>query len=134
MAEHANVALLQRGYDAIAKGDLATVLEMFSPDCVMHIGGTGPLSGEHKGRDAIGQVLVGLVEWTGGTVRLDVEEIFADDHNGIVIVHEVGTRASDGLTLDVRETHVLRLVDGLAVEFFDVPAGADREAHDSFFS
>lgn len=134
MGEHTNTALLRTGYEALAQGDVEAVLAMFSADCVMHIGGDGPLSGQHKGREAIGRALGGIVEWTGGTVRLDVEEVFADDHNGIVIVHETGTRVSDGLTLDVRESHVFRFCDGAAVEFFDVPADDDREAHDAFFS
>jgi ketosteroid isomerase-like protein len=134
MSEHPNVGVLRRGYQAIAAGDLSGALALFTEDAVMHIRANGPLGGDHAGRDAIGRALAGLVEWTGGTVLLDVEEIFADDEHALAVIRETATRASDALALDVREIHLYRIVDGLAAEFWDLPADRDREAHESFFS
>jgi ketosteroid isomerase-like protein len=134
MSEHPNLARMREGYEAIAGGDLANVLDLFADDGVMHVGGHGPLSGDHTGRAAIGDAFAGLFEWTGGTVKLEVSQLFADDHNAVALVRETAQRASDGLTLDVSEVHLFRMVNGVAVEFWDVPADQDREAHDAFFA
>jgi uncharacterized protein len=133
MSEHPNLARMRRGYAAIAQGDLPTVLDLFAEDGVMHVGGVGPLSGDHAGRAAIGDAFAGLFEWTGGTVKLDVGQLFADDHHAVALVRETAQRASDGLTLDVSEVHLFRMVNGDVVEFWDLPADHDREAHDTFF-
>jgi uncharacterized protein len=132
MSEHPNVALLRKGYDAIAQGDLLSVLQLFAENGVMHVGGTGPLSGDHQGREAIGEAFAGLFEWTGGTVRLQVGEIVADDQHAVATVRETARRASDGLLLDVSEVHLFRMVNGAAAEFWDLPT--DRDAHDAFFA
>ncbi|HVA07920.1 MAG TPA: nuclear transport factor 2 family protein [Acidimicrobiales bacterium] len=133
MSEHPNVAVLRKGYDAMAQGDLPTVLGLFAEDGVMHVNAPAPLGGDHKGREAIGQALGHLVEWTGGTVSLQVREIFADDDHAVVLVRETATRAADGAALDVSEAHLFRLKNGEATEFWDMPAGPDRVAHDEFF-
>jgi uncharacterized protein len=134
MSEHPNLSRMRNGYEAIAQGDLPTVLDLFATDGVMHVGGKGPLSGDHTGRAAIGDAFAGLFEWTAGTVKLDVTQLFADDNNAVAIVRETARRASDGLSLDVSEVHLFRMVNGEVVEFWDLPADHDREAHDAFFA
>jgi uncharacterized protein len=125
--------LVREAYESLAKGDPTAVLSAFAADGVLHIT-SGAFAGDHVGPDAIAQVLGGLFEWTGGTLRLQVEEIFADDSRAAVLLRETGTRARDGAELDVRETHVLHLRNGLVVDFWDLPAQAGRDAHDAFFS
>jgi len=131
--ELGNAALLRTAYESLAAGDPGPVLHAFAPDGVLHIA-NGVFVGDHVGAEAISRVLGGLFEWTAGTLRLDVEEIFADETHGVVLLRESGTRATDGAELDVRETHLLRIDGGLVTEFWDLPAEAGREAHDAFFS
>jgi hypothetical protein len=126
-------AVLRDAYESLATGDPTAVLNAFAADGVVHIT-SGAFSGDHVGPDAIAQVLGGLFEWTGGTLRLQVEEIFADDSHAVVLLRETGKRARDGVELDVRETHLLHLEDGLVVDFWDLPAAAGRDAHEAFFS
>jgi ketosteroid isomerase-like protein len=132
MTEHPNATALRRAYAAMAAGDLPTVLAAFAPDAVVHIGGSGPMAGDHKGHEAITAALVHGFELTGGTQRLEVREVYADAEHGVVVVQETATRAADGRTLDVAETNLFRFgPDGLATEFWDIPA--DPKAHDDFF-
>jgi hypothetical protein len=109
------------------------VLGLFAPHGVLHVT-NGLFEGDHVGPEAIVQLLAGLFEWTGGTLRLDVEEVFADDAHGVILLRETGRRATDGAELDVRETHVVHIEDDLVVEFWDLPADADKDAHETFFS
>lgn len=129
-----NAALLRKGYEAIAAGDPGPVVGMFASDGVLHANVDGPLGGDHRGHAAIGQFLGNLFEWTGATLRIDVEEIFADDDHGVVLVRESATRARDGVALDVRETHLCRFENGLVADFWDIPAPSQKAVHDAFFS
>ena len=53
MTEHSNVELTRRGYEAFAKGDLATLTELLADDVVWHVQGVGPLNGNYHGRDEV---------------------------------------------------------------------------------
>jgi ketosteroid isomerase-like protein len=130
MPEHPNVAKVRSAYDAFMQGDLDTALADLADDCVFHFGGDGPLSGDHKGRDAISKALIGTFELTGGSQKLDIKGVFADDQHAAVVLHEWASRP-DGATLDVDEVHILRIRDGKITDLWDVPA--DGRAHDDFF-
>jgi ketosteroid isomerase-like protein len=82
----------------------------------------------------IGAFFGGLFEWTGGTLRPEAEEVFADEVHGVVLVRESARQAEDGALLDVRETHLFRFRDGQVAEFWDLPAASQRSIHDDSFS
>ena len=50
---HPNEELLRREYEAFAGNDIDALARIFSDDVVYHIGGDGPLSGDHRGRAAV---------------------------------------------------------------------------------
>lgn len=132
MAEHPNATRIRTAYAAFAAGDLAAVLDQFDPEVVTHLAGDGQLAGFQKGRDGLSAVIANAFELTGGTQRLDVQQVFADADHAVVHVRERATRAADGVTLDVQEVHLLALgADGRMREFRDIPADPDR--HDAFF-
>jgi len=130
MAEHPNVATVRNAYEAFGKGDLDGALADLADDCVFHFGGEGPLSGDHKGREAISKALIGTFELTGGTQALDIKGIYADDEHAVVVLHETASRP-DGASLDLDEVHVLSLRDGKVTDLWDLPE--DPQAHDDFF-
>jgi ketosteroid isomerase-like protein len=131
MEEHPNVPKIRSAYAAFSAGDLTTGLKDLAPGAVFHINGTGPLSGDHAGAEKIGAALIGVFEATGGTQKLDISGIFADDHRGVVVMRETASRP-DGATLDVNEVHVLAINDdGQITDLWDLPD--DPEAHDRFF-
>jgi hypothetical protein len=131
MPEHPNVHMIRQAYDAFAAGDLAAALKDVAPDGVFHIGGKGPHSGDHRGVDEISAAFIALFEVSGGTLKLDISGIYADDHHGVVVLRETASRA-DGATLDIDEVHVLALDgEGRITDFKDLPS--DPDAHDRFF-
>ena len=85
MTEHPNVEIARRGYEAFAKGDLATLTEVIVDDVVWHVRGVGPLSGDYHGRDQVFGFFGRLAEETGGTFRLDVHDILANDQHTAVL-------------------------------------------------
>jgi len=131
MAQHPNEARVRDAYAAFAKGDLDGALADLADDAVFHFNGEGPISGDHKGREAIEKALIDTFELTGGTQALDIHSVFADDRHAVVALHETATR-NDGATLDIEEAHVLTIdPDGKITNLWDLPA--DPEAHDRFF-
>ena len=55
MADHPNVERLRRGYEAYAKGDLATLRGMFADTITFHLLGHTQLSGTYSGlREVLG--------------------------------------------------------------------------------
>lgn len=133
MSEHPNVARIEAGYERLAARDLEGVIGLLADDIVWYAPSAGPAGSVHKGREEVAAYLVGLFEHTGGTLELDVLEVFADGHHAVANVRETATRASDGARLDMREAHVFHLnAEGQAVAFWDVPA--DPEEHAAFFA
>ena len=131
MAEHPNVGRARDAYAAFAAGDLDAALKEVADDGVFHFGGDGPLSGDHHGRPAIDQALIGTFELTGGTQTLDIRGIYADDDHAVVVLRETATR-NDGATLDIDEVHVLKIDgDGKITDLWDLPT--DPDVHDGFF-
>jgi ketosteroid isomerase-like protein len=131
MTEHPNVSRVRSAYEAFANLDLSAALADLSDDAVFHFHGDGALSGDHKGRESIEKALIGLFELTGGTQKLDVQRIFADEGHAAVLLHETATR-TDGATLDIDEVHVLAFdAAGKITDLWDLPT--DPEAHDRFF-
>ncbi len=131
MAEHPNVARVRAAYAAFDKSDLNGALADLAVDAVFHFTGEGPNSGDHRGRDDIEAALITNFELTGGTQKLDIHSIFADDQHAVVSMRETATR-TDGATLDVEEAHILTIdSEGKITNLWDVPA--DPEEHDRFF-
>ena len=53
MSQHPDCALVRRGYEAFGKGDMETLGTLMTADVIHHVTGTHPLSGHHKGREAV---------------------------------------------------------------------------------
>jgi ketosteroid isomerase-like protein len=131
MAEHPNVARVRDAYAAVATGDLERALADLADDAVFHYNGTGPLSGDHKGREAIEQAFADGFEFTSGSQHFDISSIFADDRHAVVVLRESATRP-DGKAIDMDEVHLLAFdLDGRITDFWDLPT--DPAEHDRFF-
>lgn len=93
MSEHPNIDRARRGYEAFAKGDLATLSELIADDVAWHVKGVGPLNGDYHGRDQVFGFFGRLFEETGGTFRLDVQDILANDEHTAVLAMLSASRA-----------------------------------------
>ncbi len=87
-----NEDLLRQGYAAFASGDLATVQALIADDIVWHSGGANQLTGDYTGHQEVLGFIGRLMEVTGGTFRLEIHDILANDSHGIVLVTMHGER------------------------------------------
>jgi uncharacterized protein len=117
VTEHPNAERARRGYEAFAKGDLATLTELISDDVVWHVKGVGPLDGDYRGRDQVFGFFGRLAEETGGTFRLDVHDILANDEHTAVLATLSASRGGKSV-----ETQVVNVshndANGMITEFW----------------
>ncbi len=130
MAEHPNVGLVRKGYDAFAKGDMATLSELFSEDAVWRVAGDSPFAGEHRGRDAVFAMFARSTELTGGTLRMELHDVLANDEHAVVLFRETASR--QGKQLDMLHTAVYHVSNGKVTETWTFPY--DQRASDEFWS
>jgi ketosteroid isomerase-like protein len=116
MAEHPNVEQTRRGYEAFAKGDMATLTELIADDVVWHELASGPLSGTYKGRDEVFTFFGRLAEETGGTFTLDVHDVLANDEHSVALCTLSASRA--GKSTNTPVAHVSHIRNGKITEFW----------------
>jgi uncharacterized protein len=127
---HPNEDLVRRGYEAFATGDMATLNELFSDDLVWHVPGHNPLSGDFHGKDEVFSSFQKVGELSGGTFKLDIHAILADDEHAVVLTRSTGQR--EGRTLDDKTVQVFHLKDRKVTEQWLYPG--DVGATDAFWS
>jgi ketosteroid isomerase-like protein len=130
MADHPNLDLMRRGYAAYTSGDLETISQLLADDVVWHVSGRSPLSGDYTGKEQVFGFFGTLQELSGGTSRVEVHDLLADDDHGVAIVTQSASR--EGRTYEGRVTHVLHLREGKVTEFWD--AYVDQYASDEFWA
>jgi uncharacterized protein len=127
---HPNEDLIRRGYEAFGAADMATLGELFADDIKWHVPGNNPLAGDLEGKDAVFQNFARIAEMTGGTFRLEIHDVLANDEHGIALVRTSGQR--EGKSLTDNAVHVLHIQGGKVVEFWNHPG--DQAAVDEFLS
>jgi ketosteroid isomerase-like protein len=130
-AQHANIQRARRAYEAFDKADMETVSELMADDVVWHVGGNNALSGEYKGKDAVFGFFGKLMQLTGGTFKLEVHDILANDEHSVTLVTE--TAEKDGKKYENRAVHITHPdSQGRVKEFWAF--NEDQAAGDAFFS
>jgi uncharacterized protein len=89
MAEHPHVALVRKTMQAVSAGDTATMQQLLTRDCVVHLPGSHPHAGEHKGLDAALETGRRMREETNGTLRLEPQQIFIDGRGHVIAVRRM---------------------------------------------
>ena len=126
---HQDEEVVRRGYDAFSRGDMQTLREVLDPDVVWHSPGRSQLASDYEGVDAVLGFFARTVELTGGTFRVEVHDVVANDEH-VVGLHAV-TAEREGKTLQDRNILVFHVRDGRASEVWQF--WADQYAADAFF-
>jgi uncharacterized protein len=126
---HPNEELAQKGYAAFAQGDMAALNELFADEIVWHVGGRSSLAGDYTGKDQVFGFFARTMEMTGGTFRLDIHDLLADDEHVVALAHVTGQR--EGKSLDDNSVQVLHVKDGKVTESWFHPG--DQYAADEFW-
>ncbi len=127
---HPNEELVRRGFDAFSKGDGDTLRELFDQDFVWHTPGRGPFAGEHCGVDAILSLFARTMELTGGTFRVELHAVLANEEHAVALYVAHANR--EGRTLEDRSVLVSHIRNGRFLETWQY--SEDQYAADEFLS
>ena len=130
MDEHPNVELLRKGYEAYGSGDLEAIDALFDDEIVWHVAGRGPISGEYHGKQEVFGFFGKIMELSGGTAKLEIHDVLANDEHGVVLLTSTASR--EDREFAGTDVHVFHIRDGKVVEFWDSPV--DQYAVDEFWS
>ena len=102
-------------YAAVAAGDLAAAAQHLDPDVVLHVPGTHPLAGDHRGLAAFAHFSQQTRALTVDGERIDVLDVLeGDDH--VAVYCRVRAERDNGAVLDNTTVHVLRITGGVVTE------------------
>lgn len=124
------LSVAQQYVDAVSAKDFGTVADLLADDIVWHQPGANRLSGTHRGRAAVDQLLGAMMTISEGTFELSVvgAPLVNGDHV-VIPVHFAGKR--DGVELGQDGVDVLRIAgDRIAeVRLFS----SDQDGEDAFW-
>lgn len=130
MAQHPNVATIDRMTQAALDGDVDTLAQIFTEDMVVHVRGTFPRVGDHRGATGFANVVGYINEITKGDVKLD--QLFAIADGDWAAEWERATLGRDGKTLEMHDAFIYRFEDGRIAEMWVLGAGNPEDA--AFFA
>lgn len=127
---HPNEELYRKGFEAFQKGDTETLKDHFAEDIVWHVAGRGPFAGDYKGIAEVIGLFGRQMESTGGTLKLELHDLLADDEHVVALVRTTADR--NGKRINDPGVHVVHVRDGKLSESWFHPS--DQYAVDEFFA
>jgi hypothetical protein len=124
---HPNEKVLRDIDEAQIAGDIDAFLAAYTEDVVVHIPGTGSLSGTYKGRDQLAELFGRFMERTP-EFTFEPHAYFADDEHGVSLQRSHYKRGSE--TLDSDDAFICHFRNGKVAEFWIRPE--DQAALDTF--
>jgi len=127
---HPNEDTVRKAYAALDSGDWQTLRGLLAADVKWHSPGRHAFSGDHHGPDAVLRWLTGIHEMTGGTFRVEIHDVLANDEHVVVLATAHGERGTHA----VHDNHaqVFHVRDGVITEFWGHPG--DQHAIEELLS
>lgn len=116
---HPNAELIQEGYEAFAKGDMDTIAGLFDDEITWHAKGTGPISGDYRGKTEVFGLFGKLQELTEGTFQQEIHAILGDDEHVVVLTDSQQEKPKP---FSGQTAFIWHVRDGKAVECWAIPA------------
>jgi ketosteroid isomerase-like protein len=126
MGTREDVDLVRRGYEAFGAGDMDTLRGLFTEDAVWHLGGSGGLSGDKQGLDAILAYFGELFTRSDGTIRVDLDDLIGGENHTVGFQRVHAQR--NGAAIDQRTVLVFALKDGKVSEVYEFPEDTAKAA------
>lgn len=110
---------------------METLGSLMTADVVHHVPGSNPLSGHHKGRDAVLGLYQRLGTETNGTMQVELEAVMADGRGHVMSFHTVRADRGDR-GIEIREGLFFTIVGGKITDVDQCTEDIDEE--DTFWS
>jgi uncharacterized protein len=128
---HPNENLVREGFAAFQRGDLDALQNQYwANDIRWHIPGRSALAGSYEGTGNVVQLFVRLFELSGGTLRVDLHDVLANDEHAVALFTISAEREGKQLNDNMSQTYHIR--DGKLAEVWNHQT--DLYAADEFWS
>ncbi len=127
---HPNERLLRDAYDAFGRRDIPALMAGLSDDIAFVIPGNSVQSGTFAGKQEVGRYFSIVQAHTGGTHRVEVLDVLANDERAVALLRALGERGDD--VFDLTVVHICPVSDGKITEVRIIPT--DQYAFDAFWS
>ncbi|MDP9224603.1 MAG: nuclear transport factor 2 family protein, partial [Actinomycetota bacterium] len=104
--------------------------ELFADDIVWHAPGRNQLAGTYRGKDEVFANFQKVAELSGGTFKVDIHAVLADDEHAVALTRTTGER--EGKRLDDSSVQVFHIRNGKVTEQWLHPG--DTYASDDFWA
>lgn len=92
MAEHPNVSVVQRFYQAFMARDTARLYQLAGEKMEFHIAGRSRFAGVHRGRDEILKLFHDTGALTQHSIRIELHALLGGDEHVVGLHHITATR------------------------------------------
>ena len=127
---HRNAEIVREGFARFVRGDVAGLVGLFADDAVWHVPGPSAVAGDYRGKEEIVAFLRRTAELTGGTYRVELLWVVADDEHTVAVYRARGER--EGRSLDIEQALLIELRDGLWADIRAQPL--HQAAFDAFWT
>src|SRR5258708_29595693 len=129
--EQAHLELIKSLLSEFAGDNLDGVRALLTPDVKFHFPGDNSLSGEYLGVDASLRLLDQITQWTGGTTRVRLHDVLANEQHGILLYTVTAQHGERSISYRYIDLYHFR--EGQISEVWGYPAD-DARAFDEFYS
>jgi uncharacterized protein len=127
---HPNEELVRRGYDAFNSADVETLRQVLAENTIFHEPSNNPISGDYHGIDNVLAFFGRLAERSGGTFRVNVHDVVANDEHVVGLHNSEAER--EGRRLRSPTVLVFHARDGRITETWS--HHYDQHEYDEFWS
>jgi ketosteroid isomerase-like protein len=125
-----NRKLVSDAYEAFARGEIPKAMAAMAPDILWHVPGRGPLSRDYRGHQEVLGFFQHFMELSGGTFRIQVDDVLARGDRVIALVTESAERK--GRKWSSPQVHVWTVKGGQATIFWQFQG--DQQTEDEFWA
>jgi uncharacterized protein len=128
---HPNEDLVRGGFAAFGRGDIDALRDQyFAGDIRWHVPGRSPLAGDYDGVAQVLDLFGRLFELSGGTLRLELHDVLANDEHAVALYTVRAER--EGRQLEDNTVNTFHIRDGKITEVWT--QDTDTYASDEFWS
>jgi uncharacterized protein len=101
--EHPNATRMRQTVGAFMAGDIPLLLDGFAEDVVWYSPGDTPASGRLRGREGVLRFFTMMDEASGGTLRMEADDVLAGDRYATTFLTVTARRHSEQMSVVVAQ-------------------------------
>lgn len=126
-----NKQIVQTYFEALAKGDLVTLGNLFAEDIIWHQPGKGSLSKTYHGKAELFPLFGKFMEISGGSFKIDFVKNIMANQEFVIATLSFSAEKANGQRIQMDGVDMMKIEDGKIKEVYLF--SADQAAEDEFW-